>query len=226
MKKNYPNDRIFDTSNDKMGDFYLLYQDQIKYNKTKLIVHHTAMVYDRDWSQQEIYEAIQRIYKYHTIDRDFGDLGYNFLIDHLGNIYEGRAGGIGAVGMHVAYNNIPSIGISLMGNYEEVQPTEDQIRALVNLLTALAKKYNINPEAKERYHQTMATYPYISSKQSRTIVGHRDIVATACPGKYLSQYLPLIRGEVKKRLQNGSIGDIPLSFIVENTLLTGEQSRS
>ena len=218
MRKNYINDRTFDKSNDKMGDFYLLYQDQIKHNKTKLIVHHTAMTYDRNWSQQEVYQAIQRIYKYHTIDRDFGDLWYNFLIDHLGNIYEGRAGGVGAVGMHVAYNNIPSVGISLMGNYEEVEPTEAQIRALVNLLTALAKKYNINPEAKERYHQATTTYPYVSSKQNRTILGHRDIVATACPGKYLSQYLPLIRWEVKKRLQHGIVGDFPLSFKIENIL--------
>ncbi len=41
----------------------------------------------------EAIAAIQQIYKYHTLDRDFGDIGYNFLIDHLGNIYEGRAGG-------------------------------------------------------------------------------------------------------------------------------------
>jgi hypothetical protein len=92
MKKNYPNDRTFDYSNDKMGEYYLLYQDQIKKNKTKLIVHHTAMEYDTNRTPAEIKASLQRIYKYHTIDRDFGDIGYNFLIDHLGNIYEGRAG--------------------------------------------------------------------------------------------------------------------------------------
>lgn len=172
MKASYENDRTYDFTRDKSSDDqrFLLYQDQIKINKTKLIVHHTAMEYNYNWTTEEIHQAIQRIYKYHTIDRNFGDIGYNFLIDHLGNIYEGRAGGEGAIGMHVAYNNIPSVGISLMGNYEETQPNELQLRALVQLLTALADKYGIDPLGKERYHQPSATSPYMTSKQNRTIL--------------------------------------------------------
>jgi post-segregation antitoxin (ccd killing protein) len=93
MKKNFPNDWTYDQTNDKMGEYRLLYPDQIKNTKTKLIVHHTAMEYNTARTEPEIRASLQRIYKYHTIDRDFGDIGYNFLIDHLGNIYEGRAGG-------------------------------------------------------------------------------------------------------------------------------------
>jgi hypothetical protein len=93
MKQNFPNDRTYDKTNDKLGEYWLLYQDQIKNNKTKLVVHHTAMAYDTNRTLEQIKKSVQNIYKYHTIDRDFGDIGYNFLIDHLGNIYEGRAGG-------------------------------------------------------------------------------------------------------------------------------------
>jgi hypothetical protein len=208
MKQNFPNDWTYDVTRDKQGDYYLLYQDQIKHNKTKLVVHHTAMEYDTNRTETEIRASLQRIYKYHTIDRDFGDIGYNFLIDHLGNIYEGRAGGEGAVGMHVAYNNIASIGISLMGNFEESQPTQAQVDALTNLLTALAKKYQIDPNATQNYFQPSSTAPYMTVKTLPTIVGHGDIAPTACPGKSLSPLLPFIRTEVAKRLNGESPSEI------------------
>lgn len=222
MKKNYPNDRTFDYSNDMMGEYYLIYQDQIKKNKTKLIVHHTAMAYDTNRTESEIKSALQRIYKYHTIDRDFGDIWYNFLIDHLGNIYEGRAGGEGAVGMQVAYNNISSVGISLMGNFEEIAPTQAQINALTDLLTALAKRYEIDPTAKETYHQPSSTYPYMTHKELYTIVGHWDIAPTACPGKYMKELLPLIRGEVTRRLNGQERSEVS----IDGHIIKGENSQT
>ena len=210
MKKYYLNDWTFDSTNDKMGAYRLLYPDQIKHTKTKLIVHHTATDYSTSWNQEQVREALQRIYKYHTIDRNFGDIGYNFLIDHLGNIYEGRVGGEGAVGMHVAYNNVASIGISLLGNYAESEPTQAQINALVNLMTAVARKYNIDPSAQENYFQPSTTAPYVTVKKLSTIVGHSDIVATACPGKFVYSLLPFIRSEIAKRLK----GERPSEIVV------------
>ncbi|MDR0370026.1 MAG: N-acetylmuramoyl-L-alanine amidase [Candidatus Peribacteria bacterium] len=95
--------------------------------------------------------------------------------------------------MHVAYNNISSVGISLMGNFEDTEPTQAQVNALTNLLTALARKYQINPMATETYHQPSSTYPYMTHKELSTIVGHGNIAPTACPGKYLNELLPRIR---------------------------------
>jgi hypothetical protein len=100
-----------------------------------------------------------------------------------------------------------------MGNFEETQPTQAQVDALVNLLTALAKKYNINPDAQERYHQTTSTAPYITSKQLPTIVGHGDIAATACPGEWLHSLMPFIRSEISKRLK----GATPSKVLVRGT---------
>lgn len=95
-----------------------------------------------------------------------------------------------------------------MGNFEEIPPTQEQINALTNLLTALAKKYTIDPSAKEIYHQPSSTYPYMTHKELYTIVGHGDIAATACPGKYMKELMPLIRGEVNKRMKEGEKSDI------------------
>jgi hypothetical protein len=210
MKANYPKDWSYSYTKADLDGHKLLYPDQIQNSKTKLVVHHTAMTYDTTRNSEQIRQHLQSMYKYHTLERDFGDIGYNFLIDHLGNIYEGRAGGEGAVGMHVSYNNVTTIGISLMGNFEEEEPTQAQVNALTNLLTALATKYHIDPSATENYFQPSTTAPYVTVKQLPTIVGHGDIAATACPGKYLRPLLPFIRSEVAKRLNGATPSEISL----------------
>ncbi|MDR0608398.1 MAG: N-acetylmuramoyl-L-alanine amidase [Candidatus Peribacteria bacterium] len=181
MKKNFLNDWSYSSTKADLSGHKLLYPDQIQHHKTKIVIHHTATTYDTNWNTEEIKVAIQQIYKYHTLNRDFGDIGYNFLIDHLGNIYEGRAGGEGAVGMHVSYNNVATLGISLLGDFEKTQPTQAQINALTDLLTALTQKYQIDPTAYESYFQLSTTSPYISVLTLPSIVGHKDIAATACP---------------------------------------------
>lgn len=200
MNRYYPNDWSYDKIEDKLEDHFLLYGDHFHYNKTKIVVHHTAMDYDPDRTEEQIKQHLQLIYKYHTIDRDFWDIGYNFLIDGKGNIYEGRHGWAWSVGMHVSYNNIATIGISLMGNFEKVQPTQAQIDALTDLITALAQYYHIDPMGKAEYFQPKDESPYIYSKTLWTIVGHGDIAPTACPGKNVKILLPSIREEVAKRL--------------------------
>ena len=106
--------------------------------------------------------------------------------------------------MHVSYNNVATLGISLLGNFEETEPTQAQINALTDLVTALASKYSIDPNATQSYFQLSTKSPYVSVKTLSTIVGHGDIAATACPGKYLYPYLPFIRSEVVKRLNGNS----------------------
>ena len=200
MKRFFPNDWTYDASNEKMGNFWLIYPNYYHYNKTKIVIHHTAMDYDTWRNEEEIKQHLQNIYKYHTIDRDFWDIWYNFLIDGLGNIYEWRDGWNWAVWMHVSYNNVATIGISLMGNFEKVQPTQAQIDALIDLVTALSQYYHIDPHATAEYFQPQNEVPYIYSKTLPTIVWHGDIANTACPGKNVKVLLPSIREEVAKRL--------------------------
>ena len=72
--------------------------------------------------------------------------------------------------MHVSYNNVATIGISLMGNFEKVQPTQAQIDALIDLVTALSQYYHIDPHATAEYFQPQNEVPYIYSKTLPTIV--------------------------------------------------------
>ena len=79
----------------------------------KVIVHHTVT---RD-PETDPRATLRAIYQYHAVSRGWGDIGYNFLIDQQGTIYEGRFGGDRVVGGHALQYNWGSIGIAILGDY-------------------------------------------------------------------------------------------------------------
>ncbi|MCF7834479.1 N-acetylmuramoyl-L-alanine amidase [Candidatus Gracilibacteria bacterium] len=196
----YYNDVNIDSYNRYFGENSLRWTESIKNNKTKIIIHHTAKISSGILTKDDAIKEIQDIYKYHTVKRGWGDIGYNFLIDPMGNIYEGRAGGEGVIGAHAKWNNSPSIGISLMGNFEIEKPSAKAIESLIRLSTVLAKKYKINPKYTTTYHKDIKDFPYIESQKGFSIAGHKDAGSTACPGKNLYNIFPYIRDEVYKGL--------------------------
>jgi len=94
---------------------------------------------------------IQNIYRYHAVTRGWGDIGYHYIIDYWGNIYEGRYGGNGVRGAHTYYDkkcdnfNVGSIGILLMGNYEKAELSEIMYKSLIRLVAWLASVNGLNP---------------------------------------------------------------------------------
>ncbi len=154
----------------------------------KFIVHHTGEVTDET---RDPYELMRAIYYYHTITRGWGDIGYHYVVDKQGNIYEGRAGGNKMVGAHTALHNVGSIGISLMGNFQEEKPTDAQVRILKLILADHTNRFKIDPTQKS----------YWLGTNSFNVSGHKDVArpghGTACPGKNLHILLPEIRKEAK-----------------------------
>lgn len=211
MAKNYPNERKYEGSNKMLWSNYLSYPEYFNHHKNKIVIHHTAMDYNSNWTVDDVEKHLQWIYKYHTIDRKFWDIWYNFLIDQLWNIYEWRAGGEWAVWMHASSNNVSSVWIALLGNFENDVPTEAQLSSLVNLVTALTKYYNIDPLGKTHtFELNTLKEPYVTAKINYNIMWHEDIKATACPGKNLYTFIPKIREEVAFRLKNGVVWDVSL----------------
>lgn len=159
-------------------------------NKTtrKFIVHHTGEVTDETRDPMELMRAI---YYYHTITRGWGDIGYHYVIDKKGNIYEGRAGGATMVGAHTALHNVGSVGISLMGNFEYETPTDRQLKVLTLVLADHANRFRIDPTARS----------FWLGSNSYNVSGHKDVArqgyGTACPGKNLYSVLPDIRAKSK-----------------------------
>ncbi len=174
----------------------------IKKHKQKIVIHHTA------WSLAGIntmsgeIAVIQDIYRFHTFTREWWDIGYNYIIWPLGSIYEGRAWWPDAVWAHASWNNTESIGIALIGNFDKEQPTSGQLTSLNKLLVALGKKYTINPMKDVIYHTFDSTIksPYIKNITMDSIIGHRDVWGTSCPGKNLYEMLPTIKRTATKEL--------------------------
>jgi len=170
----------------------------VTYQKPKkFIVHHTAGSDGGDTPQA----TIRAIYYYHAQVLGWGDIGYNYLIDSKGNIYEGRRGGDGAIAAH-AYRdsgcnqarfgggaeginfNQGTIGIALLGNYEEGEPSEKAVTALKKLIAQKSADLGINPKGKSDFHD-LADLP--------NVVGHQDVDCTLCPGVNLEDKLVSIR---------------------------------
>lgn len=96
----------------------------------KAIVHHTAT----DNFESNPAATVRAIYYYHAVSMGWGDIGYNFLVDWLGNIYEGRYGGERVVAGHVYGHNYGSLGIGALGNYVSTSITTETNRSLARLI--------------------------------------------------------------------------------------------
>jgi hypothetical protein len=164
----------------------LSYPESIK----KIVIHHTATVKNLDNPKQ----AIRDIYVWHTISKGWGDIGYNYIIDQQGNIYEGRYGGEMVVGAHAGRGNHGSIGIAVLGNYQDQDPPEAVVTALTTLIKEKAEKYNIDTEGSGLFRGE--DYP--------NVMGHRDIMSTSCPGDRLYAMLPVIRKLAKAKTTTAS----------------------
>lgn len=162
---------------------------------TKIIVHHTATTKDLDDPKK----AIRDIYYWHTMSRGWGDIGYNFIIDPQGNIYEGRAGGDSVVGAHAGRGNVGSIGISVLGNYMDTEVPAPVQQALIQLINAKSIQYGIDPMGSSSFRGEVLP----------NIIGHRDIMSTSCPGDKLFARLNFIRVAVKGGIKPSIIDRTP-----------------
>lgn len=153
-----------------------------------IIVHHTA---SEEGAMEDSYAAMRAIYYYHTVTRGWGDIGYNFLIDEDGRIFEGRNGGDEVVGAHTANYNVGSVGVAIIGNYQENEVNGGAVEGLVKILTHITEKYKLDPTGVVK----------MRGQNVNVISGHRDEGKTVCPGEYVYEKMPSIRQLVKSELE-------------------------
>ncbi|TMB57561.1 MAG: hypothetical protein E6J47_02055 [Chloroflexi bacterium] len=173
----------------------------------KFFIHHTA---GRNGDPNPA-ATVRAIYYYHAITRGWTDIGYNFLIDEAGHIYEGRhardyapgevpteedlAGNVVRAG-HVKDFNDGSMGIALLGTFETQQPTAAARAALQRLLAWESERHGIDPQGYGLY-----TNPVTGLQKSLwNISGHRDGQATSCPGAAFYATLPALRDAVAAKI--------------------------
>ena len=168
-------------------------------------VHHTVSA--NSYSRAQVPGMIRGMYRYHTANLGWSDIGYNFLVDRFGRLFEGRAGGPAKLvkGAHTLGFNTTSTGISAIGNFETTQPTSAMLNAIASLAAWKLSLYGRNPtgrtsvrsEGSDRFGPgRVVSLPVID--------GHRDTNQTACPGINLYTKLPNIRQRTKRKMNRAS----------------------
>ncbi|MFD4661177.1 peptidoglycan recognition protein [Kitasatospora sp. NPDC058444] len=161
----------------------------------EVFVHHTDSA--TDYACADAPRVIRAIYQYHVRTNGWRDIGYNFLVDRCGTVYEGRAGGVDLPvhGAHTLGFNTDSAGVAAIGTYTEDQPPQP----LLDGLAALAAwKLGLTAQPADGRTQLTSTsnasrYPKGTVADFDAVSGHRDAVATECPGTTLYASLPALR---------------------------------
>ena len=162
-------------------------------NVSHLVVHHSAGANaSSDWAA-----VIRSIWVLHVKGNGWNDIGYNFLVDPNGVVYEGRAGGDGVIGAHFSGVNTGTMGVCMVGTFTTRGPSAMAIESLKKVLGWQAEKWRLDPTGQTRHAASGLTLNVIS--------GHRDAGlspqasgTTECPGLVLYTYLPGLRSEVNE----------------------------
>ena len=160
-------------------------------------VHHTATA--NDYPPEQSAAIVRSIYAYHVRHNGWNDIGYAFLVDRYGQIFEGRAGGVeqAIVGAHAQGFNTGSVGIALIGNGSLEPITPAARSSLVQLLTWRLDLAHLDPLARSSVtSRGNPRFPAGTTVALRTISGHRDVDATGCPGDLVEPELDAIAREV------------------------------
>jgi hypothetical protein len=189
------------------------------------VIHHTAG--SNNYTAAESPAIVRGIYAYHVQGNGWCDIGYNFLVDKYGQIFEGRFGGIELPihGAHATLWNTNTMGVSFMMDTTTVQPSDASMSSAISLL---AWKLGSS------YRSPQGTTTLVGATQP-VIFGHGDVMSTDCPGTYLHARLQELRDRTASAMagrQNtpllqlwsdhgGDAGDLGAVHIVERTVGDG-----
>ena len=158
-------------------------------------VHHTVNL--NNYSPDDVPALIRAMYAFHVQGRGWCDIGYNFLVDKFGRIWEGRYGGVdkGVVGAQVGGFNGQSFGVSAIGNFSEVQPPTVMVNAIASVMAWKLSLIGRDPRGAGLVTSGGggSLFPAGQVVAMSNISGHRDAWATGCPGDYLYPRLGAIR---------------------------------
>lgn len=135
---------------------------------SRITVHHEGMIFSGSTDMSSIARRLSNIRTAHLNRRPepFGDIGYHYIIDPAGRIWEGRP--LRYQGAHVERKNEHNLGIMVMGNFEQQRPTQAQLLSLERFVIDQMKRYQV-PVSR--------------------LYTHREIGDTLCPGRNLQRWM-------------------------------------
>jgi hypothetical protein len=204
-------------------------------NETRgVIVHHTAG--SNSYSASQSASIVRATQAYHMNGRDWCDIGYNFLVDKYGQIFEGRNGGVDKPvrGAHAGNKtvNTYTMGVSMMGTFSTYTPPGALKTAMVKL---------IGWRLGTTFHTATGKYS-VGGYSLNRIAGHRNVVATECPGakayawlsasgglrERVAAYIDDYHSDIKSRahdLGDAKTGPVYVGEYPFSTGLTGRKAR-
>lgn len=137
----------------------------------RITVHHTGAAVIDHIQLGQVVRSLNGIHAGH-MRRNYGDIGYHFIIDYAGRIWEGRS--LAYQGAHVSGHNDGNLGIMLLGNFQQQHPADVQLGALSNLTRLIRERHLIKRAA---------------------VYAHRDLTPTECPGTNLYRHVSSLRSQ-------------------------------
>jgi N-acetylmuramoyl-L-alanine amidase len=164
-------------------------------------VHHTVTT--NDYSPEDSAGIVLGIARYHRNSNGWNDIGYNFLVDKYGQVFEGRAGGIEApvIGAQAQGYNSHSTGVACLGTFSDVAQTEAGMDALARLIGWKLALHGVPVQGSVTVASAGGAdnrYPSGTPVTLQRISGHRDGDSTECPGNVLYGQLADLRNRAAR----------------------------
>ena len=163
------------------------------------LVHHTAGA--NGYTAAQSPSIVRAIQLYHVKGNGWNDIGYNFLVDRFGQVFEGRFGGLerNVVGAHAEGFNTGSVGVALLGEYSSLAVAQKARDAIAALLAWRLDVAHVDPATTLSFVSGgNARFPAGLPVFLRTVSGHRDAGFTDCPGRVLYGLLTELAGEAAR----------------------------
>lgn len=136
----------------------------------RITIHHEGWTPVWFSDQASTAARLEQIRNIHVRDRGWGDIGYHYVIDRAGRVWQGRE--IRYQGAHVSKNNEHNVGIMCLGNFDKQRPSDAQMQSLINTLRSVQHTYKV---------------------PARRVYTHQELSPTACPGSHLQPRVVAIR---------------------------------
>jgi ell wall binding domain 2 (CWB2)/N-acetylmuramoyl-L-alanine amidase/FlgD Ig-like domain len=182
-------------------------------------VHHTAT--SNAYAPGDSAAIVRSIYAYHVLSNGWCDIGYNFLVDQYGQVFEGRYGGVdkAILGAHTGGFNTDSFGVAMIGTYNTVTPSaalETSLAQLIAWKLSLSYADPVGQATLTAADFSGSLYPTGTKVTFNVISGHRDADSTDCPGNAGYATLPALAQQVLQDMGAGLVA--PASVITGRTV--------
>ncbi|MEE6289213.1 N-acetylmuramoyl-L-alanine amidase [Georgenia sp. MJ173] len=186
------------------------------------VVHHTAGT--NSYTAAQSPGIVRGIYHYHAVSRGWGDIGYNFLVDKYGQVFEGRSGSLASPpgqmpeGAHARSFNYGTLGISVLGDYSTLRAPQRVLDTMAGVIAWQFADAGLDAADTSGF-TSPGTAARPAGQALRRIFAHRDVGATTCPGDNIYARIPALIRDVDERTATSP--DDVVEYHLKNSLVGG-----